>query len=226
MHIFNSVVVRPDSCSLHVCTWFLLPTHLHLVLAPYRLAFYSCSLHACIWFLLPARLHLNLAPYTLAFDSCSRNACIWFLLPARLHLHLQAAMASWDALPEEQRQARIMQLKLANAMHNRQVVSEWVSCVVCKCVGLARTIYIRCIYGMYGRGITKYTVIYGAYIWPWPTLQMCNWTALATELLQFPGWQYCVAHSSHRQTQFQIKYINVARCQRRQALLACRLTPF
>jgi hypothetical protein len=29
-------------------------------------------------------------------------------------------------------------------------------------VELARTIYIRCIYGNFGRGITKYTVIYGA----------------------------------------------------------------
>jgi len=28
-------------------------------------------------------------------------------------------------------------------------------------IGLARTIYIRCIYGMFGREITKYTVIYG-----------------------------------------------------------------
>jgi hypothetical protein len=29
-----------------------------------------------------------------------------------------------------------------------------------KCVGLARTIYIRCIYDIFGREITKYTVIY------------------------------------------------------------------
>ncbi|KAF5833735.1 hypothetical protein DUNSADRAFT_9842 [Dunaliella salina] len=36
-----------------------------------------------------------------------------------------AAMASWDALPEEQRQARIMQLQLMAAMRNRQVVSDY-----------------------------------------------------------------------------------------------------
>jgi len=35
---------------------------------------------------------------------------------------------------------------------------------------LARTIYIRCIYGNVGREITNYTVIYGAYIRFWPTL--------------------------------------------------------
>jgi len=29
----------------------------------------------------------------------------------------------------------------------------------CKCLGLARTIYIRCIYGIFDREITKYTVI-------------------------------------------------------------------
>jgi len=39
-------------------------------------------------------------------------------------------------------------------------------------VGLARTIYIRCIYGTFGREITKYTVIYGVYIQFWPTLCM------------------------------------------------------
>jgi len=43
-----------------------------------------------------------------------------------------------------------------------------------KCVGLARTIYIRCMYGDFSRDITKYTVIYGAYIRFWPTLQMCH----------------------------------------------------
>jgi len=40
-------------------------------------------------------------------------------------------------------------------------------------VGLARTIYIRCIYVISGREITKYTVIYGAYIRFWPTLILC-----------------------------------------------------
>ena len=40
------------------------------------------------------------------------------------------------------------------------------------CVGLARTIYTRCIYNVSGREITKYTVIYGVYIRFWPTLGM------------------------------------------------------
>ena len=30
-------------------------------------------------------------------------------------------------------------------------------------LGLARTIYVRCIYGSFGKGITKHTVIYSAY---------------------------------------------------------------
>jgi len=42
-------------------------------------------------------------------------------------------------------------------------------------VGLARTIYIRCIYGIFGREITKFTVIYGVYIRFWPTLCICLW---------------------------------------------------
>ena len=40
------------------------------------------------------------------------------------------------------------------------------------CVGLARTMYIRCIYGIFGRELIKYTVIYGVYIRFWPTLHM------------------------------------------------------
>ena len=42
------------------------------------------------------------------------------------------------------------------------VVSLW--------IGLARTIYIRCTYGMFGREITKYTVIHNVYVRFWPTL--------------------------------------------------------
>ena len=37
-------------------------------------------------------------------------------------------------------------------------------------IGLARTIYIRCIYGIFWMEITKYTIIYGAYIRFWSTL--------------------------------------------------------
>jgi hypothetical protein len=39
-------------------------------------------------------------------------------------------------------------------------------------LGLAITIYFRCLYGLYGRKIIKYTVIYGAHIrfWPVPSI--------------------------------------------------------
>jgi hypothetical protein len=33
--------------------------------------------------------------------------------------------------------------------------------------------YIRCVYGIYGRKFTDYTVIYGVYIGFWPTLVVC-----------------------------------------------------
>ena len=39
-------------------------------------------------------------------------------------------------------------------------------------LGLARTIYIRSIYGIFGREITNNTVIYGAYIRSWPALEI------------------------------------------------------
>ena len=46
-------------------------------------------------------------------------------------------------------------------------------------LGLARTIYIRCIYGIFGREIIKYTVIYGVYIRLWPTLMLCQYAVFS-----------------------------------------------
>ena len=43
--------------------------------------------------------------------------------------------------------------------------------------------YIRCIYGIFGREIIKYTVIYGVYIRFWPTLaiHVCLWPTLVVQ---------------------------------------------
>jgi len=40
----------------------------------------------------------------------------------------------------------------------------------CKFAGLARTIHTRCIYGVYGREVTKYKVICNVYVRLWATL--------------------------------------------------------
>ena len=40
------------------------------------------------------------------------------------------------------------------------------------CVGLARTIYVRCIHGNFGRESTNHMAIYGVKIRFWPTLDM------------------------------------------------------
>jgi len=48
-------------------------------------------------------------------------------------------------------------------------------CVLTVYVGLAQTIYIRCVYGVFGRDVIKYTVIYGVDVRIWPTL--CIWHA-------------------------------------------------
>ena len=62
----------------------------------------------------------------------------------------------------------------------------WVWCTQEKrrlCIGSsARTIYIcniRCIYGMFCREITNYTVIYGVYIRFWPTLAVLCWIRMS-----------------------------------------------
>ena len=46
-------------------------------------------------------------------------------------------------------------------------------------IGLARTIYIRCIYSIFSRRFVKYTAIYGVYIWFWPTLYIYNLNPLS-----------------------------------------------
>jgi len=57
-------------------------------------------------------------------------------------------------------------------------------------VGLARTTYIWCIYGIFGRKVTKYTVIYGAYIRFWPTIVTCDVVLkMLTPLSRTQMWQ-------------------------------------
>ena len=50
-------------------------------------------------------------------------------------------------------------------------------------LGLARTMYIRLKYGIFGREIAKYTVIHGVYIRFWPTLVIFKALQLHTQSL-------------------------------------------
>jgi len=60
-------------------------------------------------------------------------------------------------------------------------------------VGLARTIYIRCTYGIFGSEITRYTVIYGVYLQFWPTLAICTCINPVENTAEFQ----CEAHKLH-----------------------------
>jgi hypothetical protein len=59
-----------------------------------------------------------------------------------------------------------------------QIPSQQLQLLACACyakfVWLARTIYIRCMYGIFGLEFTKYTVYVYVYIRFWPTLQICK----------------------------------------------------
>jgi putative methionine-R-sulfoxide reductase with GAF domain len=48
------------------------------------------------------------------------------------------------------------------------------ACVFTPYVGLARTIYIRCTYSVFGRKITRYTVKYGVCIYVYTVLANPN----------------------------------------------------
>ena len=65
--------------------------------------------------------------------------------------------------------------------------------LVCVCVGLARTIYIRRTYGIFGLKITKYTVYIYVYIRFWPTLCMC----CCRVLMQYEIEQLAQPRASH-----------------------------
>jgi hypothetical protein len=55
------------------------------------------------------------------------------------------------------------------ALHGR-FIYYWMQNAIL--IGLARILNIRCIYDIFGRELTKYTVIYGAYTRFWPTLHI------------------------------------------------------
>jgi len=56
------------------------------------------------------------------------------------------------------------------AKSNLSLVMLCFWCLLTNRVGQAKNIYMRCIYGTFGREITKYTVIYNAYLHLWLTL--------------------------------------------------------
>jgi hypothetical protein len=60
-----------------------------------------------------------------------------------------------------------MHITYAYYIHRRL---HGVELLCCACIGLARIKNLRCIYGICGREITKYTVIYSVIIRFWPAL--------------------------------------------------------
>jgi len=57
--------------------------------------------------------------------------------------------------------------------------------------GLARTIYNRCIYGIFGRKITKITVIYDVYIRFWPTLHFFHFFSCLLSIITMGSSLFC-----------------------------------
>jgi len=60
-------------------------------------------------------------------------------------------------------------------------------------LGLARTIHIRCIYGVLGRETTKYTVINS--VWFWSTLRRGLYRLQFMQLLYIPRWCLLTTHA-------------------------------
>jgi len=71
-------------------------------------------------------------------------------------------------------------------------------------LGLARTMHIQCTYSNFGRKITKYTVIYGAYIQLWPTLCIL-YAAFCTQVGSGPLQKGVLIRRPHTQQALAIK---------------------
>ena len=70
----------------------------------------------------------------------------------------------------------------------------------CIPIGMARSMYIQCTYGIFCREITKDTVIYGVYIRFWPTLHIKNGAGLTLAAHSTTSWKLraCLpSHGSH-----------------------------
>ena len=96
-------------------------------------------------------------------------------------------------------------------------------------LGLARTIYIRCIYGTFGWEITEYTVIYGVYIRLWPTL-LCSYQDTAKYgLCHRPFFLYthkCRIKDLSMAFAFFRSYFHLCTEMLQGCHLCCLLTPF
>jgi hypothetical protein len=102
----------------------------------------------------------------------------FFLQPKPFHLHLLHSADGGQEMATAQLLRRARQKKEKEKEFpefdrpgKSKPLYRCKHCKHYKHLGLARTIYIRCLYGIFGREITKYMVIYGEYIRFWPTLQ-------------------------------------------------------
>ena len=105
---------------------------------------------------------------------CMRTLCVLM----RTELLVCVLNAYWIAVIDQQLVAycncnRNAHCGLNNAEYEDNNTEQKLHPASISYVGLARTIYIRYIYGIFGREIIKYTVIYGVYIRFWPTRLIC-----------------------------------------------------
>jgi hypothetical protein len=103
------------------------------------------------------------------------HTCIHFPHAAPLnhnHSHPNSISVQHDSIAHGTAYARNHTAHHTTLLHFPHVVTHTTMTIhtLASFLGLARTIYIRCIYNIFGREITKYTVIYGVYIRFWPTL--------------------------------------------------------
>ena len=114
--------------------------------------------------------------YKLGLKRAQPCTCVWCVKCVRVWVWLCVCVRVWVSVYTWVRVCTFAQAHTTNKTqtqtHNHPMRLFWR--VFHRCVGLARTINIRCIYGIFGLRITKYTVYTYVYIRSWPTLQMCD----------------------------------------------------
>jgi len=114
----------------------------------------------------PAQTQTLVLPVLLLPNPCRTNGCCWTMWGIPFHKGHGFNTNAWKIA----RQQGLYKFVVLKAKGRSILTAHSDRIYIYINVGLARTIYIRCIYGIFGREIIKYTVIYGVYIRFWPTL--------------------------------------------------------
>ena len=182
----------------------------------------SCQPYARLWPTLCARRSTELRHmqrlgknYTFTLG----NPCFGWTISERTicmcrvgqnHIYTVCIRYFWQGNHHIYGHIRCIYTVLANPMY---VAQAYPACIPIHCslhptqLGLARTVYIRCISGNFGREFTKHTLIYGVFTLFWPTLHTTKAQHVCTACMCRPVQLALTQHNTTQATQHNTTYL-------------------